>query len=93
MPIKMTCPSCGKMLSAPDSAVGKKAKCPSCGEIMIVPESAGGLEQEYPLAPEPAAPQPLAGPSGNWIESDAGCGAGGRFGPGWRATASVPGLR
>jgi len=33
----MSCPSCGKTLSAPDTAVGKKAKCPVCGIVMIVP--------------------------------------------------------
>ena len=38
MPINMNCPSCDKTLSAPDSAVGKKAKCPSCGQLMTVPE-------------------------------------------------------
>jgi predicted RNA-binding Zn-ribbon protein involved in translation (DUF1610 family) len=39
MPINMTCPSCSKVLAAPDSAVGKRAKCPGCGQIMIVPEA------------------------------------------------------
>ena len=38
MPIQMNCASCGKTLSAPDTAAGKKAKCPSCGQIMVVPE-------------------------------------------------------
>jgi predicted RNA-binding Zn-ribbon protein involved in translation (DUF1610 family) len=39
MPIQMTCPSCGKLLSAPEAAVGKRAKCPECAQIMIVPDA------------------------------------------------------
>jgi predicted RNA-binding Zn-ribbon protein involved in translation (DUF1610 family) len=39
VPIKMNCPSCGKTLSAPDTAAGKKAKCPGCGQIMSVPDA------------------------------------------------------
>ncbi len=37
MPIKVNCALCGKTLSAPDSAAGKKAKCPGCGQIVTVP--------------------------------------------------------
>jgi predicted RNA-binding Zn-ribbon protein involved in translation (DUF1610 family) len=39
MLINMTCPSCGKPLTAPDSAVGKRAKCPGCAQVMIVPDA------------------------------------------------------
>ena len=39
MPINMTCPSCGKPLTAPESAVGKRAKCPGCAQVMIVPDA------------------------------------------------------
>lgn len=35
----MRCPTCDKVLSAPESAVGKKAKCPACGTLMVVPET------------------------------------------------------
>ncbi len=38
MPISVSCPSCGKNLSAPDSSAGKRAKCPGCGQIMTIPE-------------------------------------------------------
>ena len=33
MPITMSCPTCGKTLTAPDSAVGKRARCPGCGRL------------------------------------------------------------
>jgi predicted RNA-binding Zn-ribbon protein involved in translation (DUF1610 family) len=46
MPINMSCPSCGKTLSAPDTAAGKKAKCPACGQVMIVPATAAPPPQE-----------------------------------------------
>ena len=59
MPIKMNCPSCGKTLSAPDAAAGKKAKCPACGQVMTVPEvvheaepvGVGGAAPPVGLAP------------------------------------------
>ena len=68
MPINMNCPSCGKTLSAPETAAGKKAKCPSCGQVMIVPEVVHDAEDLYAPAPEPA-PGPSA-PLGS--ESSAG---------------------
>ncbi len=51
MPINMNCPSCGKNLSAPDTAAGKKAKCPACGQIMIVPEIVQEAEEFGAAAP------------------------------------------
>jgi predicted RNA-binding Zn-ribbon protein involved in translation (DUF1610 family) len=54
VPIKMTCPSCGKTLAAPDTAAGKKAKCPSCGQIMVVPEAVHEAEDLNTTGAEPA---------------------------------------
>jgi len=34
MPVKAQCPGCGKQVSAPDKALGRKAKCPDCGQII-----------------------------------------------------------
>jgi len=31
--IRLTCPQCGAVLSAPASAAGKKARCPRCGTV------------------------------------------------------------
>lgn len=62
MSIKVPCVSCGKTLSAPDSAAGKRAKCPSCGTIQRLPDpnsAAGVLEPEPILDPEPLAPEPM----------------------------------
>ncbi len=82
----MNCPSCGKTLSAPDTAAGKKAKCPSCGQIMVVPEVVHDAEDIYAPAPEPStpfSPHPSAGPPENWLDQLQGTAA--------APTASGPG--
>jgi hypothetical protein len=58
MPINMTCPSCGKMLAAPDSAAGKRAKCASCSQVMNVPTAAQPIAEfgALPTQPPPAPP-------------------------------------
>ena len=69
MPINMNCPSCGKTLSAPDTAAGKKAKCPACGQIMTVPEvvheaepvGVAGAGTIRPALPRPPAASPATG--------------------------------
>ena len=64
MPINMTCPSCGKTLAAPDSAVGKQAKCPGCGQIMVVPAAVQDAETFGVASPQPQSPlepQPSGG--------------------------------
>lgn len=53
MPISITCPSCGKKLSAPESAAGKRAKCPKCATIVMVPNP------QEPIVDEPVAENPL----------------------------------
>ncbi len=68
MPIKMNCPSCGKTLSAPDAAAGKKAKCPTCGQVMTVPAvvlKAENVSAPAPAPSTPVSPQPSAGPREN----------------------------
>jgi phage FluMu protein Com len=37
MTISATCSACGKRLSGPDSAVGRKVKCPKCGQVVQFP--------------------------------------------------------
>ena len=65
MPIKMNCPSCGKTLSAPDAAAGKKAKCPSCGQIMTVPEVVREAEDVSARCRATGSPQPSGRPWAN----------------------------
>ena len=70
MPIQMNCPSCGKPLSAPDTAVGKKAKCPACGQIMTVPGTVHDAE-ELAAAPQPSTPSsPQSSPDSaeSWLD-------------------------
>lgn len=38
MPISVTCPQCGKVLQARESAAGKRSTCPDCGNIVTIPE-------------------------------------------------------
>ena len=100
VPIKMNCPSCGKTLSAPDTATGKKAKCPSCGQVMIVPEAVQEAEDIYAAAPEPFTsftPQPPAESPQAWSGSPAGpapeppaSSPGGKASPGGEARRPCP---
>ncbi|MDD4892039.1 MAG: hypothetical protein PHU85_19125 [Phycisphaerae bacterium] len=48
MPIKFHCEHCGKSISAPDDAGGKKGRCPSCKETVYVPAAQA---DELGLAP------------------------------------------
>ena len=51
MAISFSCPSCGKKLKAPDSAVGKSSKCPGCNTPVTCPEPVYEAELiEPPLA-------------------------------------------
>ena len=71
MPINMSCPSCGKNLSAPDSSSGKRAKCPACGQIMVVPEAVHDAEEFGAPASEPSTPfslQPSGGSPETWLD-------------------------
>lgn len=62
MPITVACPSCGKRLTAPDTAAGKKAKCPSCGSLMMLPQPVRDAEV---LPEDPfAGPPPAGGAAG-----------------------------
>lgn len=47
--INVSCPSCGKQLSAPDDRAGTRARCPKCGttvEIPATPIATGPARQE-----------------------------------------------
>jgi predicted RNA-binding Zn-ribbon protein involved in translation (DUF1610 family) len=52
VPIKVSC-SCGKTLTAPDTAAGKKAKCPSCGQVIVVPAA---VQETEPVGIAAAGP-------------------------------------
>jgi LSD1 subclass zinc finger protein len=69
MPIQVTCPTCGKLLQAPDSTAGKRVRCPSCQNVIDVP--GGALEAEaftpagggYSEPPAFGAAEPDRGPA------------------------------
>ncbi len=93
MPISMNCPSCGKNLSAPDTAAGKKAKCPACGQIMVVPEVVHDAEEFGSPPPQPStpySPQPPAGSTENWLNDVQGAAAPTAPGPGGEARRPCP---
>jgi len=51
MPIELQCSSCGKKISAPDSAGGRWGKCPVCHTRIFVPLPPSEEEDELKLAP------------------------------------------
>jgi hypothetical protein len=52
MPITFDCSTCGRQVTAPDSAAGKKGKCPYCGQANDVPFLIDEQEDDLiPLAP------------------------------------------
>jgi hypothetical protein len=72
MPIPVTCPQCGLVLAAPESAAGKMAKCRNCQTVLTIPTP--GLEILDPPTPpvavavaayEPAPAPPSFVPTGN----------------------------
>lgn len=54
MPIKVKC-RCGKILSAPDTLAGKKAKCPECNQIIQIPTPAVDQAPSTPSAAQRTA--------------------------------------
>jgi predicted RNA-binding Zn-ribbon protein involved in translation (DUF1610 family) len=64
MPITLTCEACGKLLRAPDTAVGKRVRCPSCQNVLDVPAGAPGPET-YALARDSYTESPRAGTGAN----------------------------
>jgi predicted RNA-binding Zn-ribbon protein involved in translation (DUF1610 family) len=61
--MEVECPSCNKIIRAPDSRAGQIVKCPACGSQMQLPAAEAAAE---PAAePPPAGPQtPAAGGPG-----------------------------
>ena len=62
--IKVTCPSCGKVLQAPNSAAGKGVRCPGCQSVVKIPQgsvNASSSPSSVPVArPKSVAPSPAA---------------------------------
>ena len=54
MGILFRCEHCGKKVTAPDDAGGRRGKCPGCGQHVFVPRPADQSE-EIPLTPEDPA--------------------------------------
>jgi len=61
MPITANCSGCGKTISAPDAAAGRRARCPHCGGVVEIP----------------SYPSPVAAALGRPAEATAGAAAGG----------------
>jgi len=60
MPITTTCGGCGKVIEAPESAAGRKARCPQCGAVVVIPGEPCSIKPQG----EPAA---AAGPVGGAV--------------------------
>jgi hypothetical protein len=50
VPIEIKC-QCGKVLKAPDSMAGKRAKCPACGTVLVVPAAEEEILEAEEIAP------------------------------------------
>jgi predicted RNA-binding Zn-ribbon protein involved in translation (DUF1610 family) len=59
MPSEINCPSCGKLLSVPESAAGRRAQCPGCGTTFTVPHTVADAEpvEDYDAPSRPADEQ------------------------------------
>lgn len=55
MPIKVQCPTCHHMLSAPDNFAGRSGKCPSCGELVAFPAPPPAINTATSVAQKPQA--------------------------------------
>src|SRR3954451_20132616 len=69
MALKFRC-VCGRKLSAPESAVGRRGRCPECGDIFVVP-SAQALEPEPIKFAAADAPEPQYSAAGG-VSGDGG---------------------
>jgi hypothetical protein len=56
MPIRVTCPGCGKTIAAPDNFAGKSAKCPGCKAAITIPAAMSLPKVMQPDAPPPFDP-------------------------------------
>jgi len=54
MSIVFRCEHCGKKVTAPDDAGGRRGKCPGCAQYVFIPRPADQIE-EIPLTPEDPA--------------------------------------
>lgn len=58
MSIHFSC-RCGRRISAPETAVGRKGRCPACGQAMVVPARSEVAPATPAVPAAPAAPPPL----------------------------------
>jgi len=56
MAVKVRCPGCQKVLSAPDEARGKAIKCPNCETRVPIPAATSGAAKTKPPAKKAAKP-------------------------------------
>ncbi len=57
--LRFACPRCGKSLTAPRSAAGRRARCPACGEVTAVPGQPATASTK-PSAASFNAPNPIS---------------------------------
>ena len=55
MPIDLKCPSCGKKLRLPESAIGKKSRCPGCSKVIRFTD--GTSKKKSTSSPDENPPQ------------------------------------
>jgi LSD1 subclass zinc finger protein len=52
MTVRFACSGCGKMMQAPETAAGKRARCPLCQTVQIVPPPEPSVSEDDSIFPE-----------------------------------------
>ncbi len=68
--LRVSCPTCGKSLRVPESAVAKQAKCPHCKSVFQVPVMAAEVRAAAPSVVEIDKPTPAYQPEIDEPEND-----------------------
>lgn len=58
--IRFSCPSCGRSVNAPVSAVGKTAKCPGCEKAITIPQASTTPSIQLALSPAQSESTPIS---------------------------------
>ena len=84
MPMQLSCPRCGKMLTIRDELVGKRLKCPQCGEKFTADQAFAAAREHEAAARAPGAIHISPGMITliSIVVLGVGCGLFWKFGPG-----------
>jgi hypothetical protein len=74
MPFQVSCPTCERKLSVPDSLAGQRVKCPGCANTFTAQEDgtqeAAATQSEERLSSRPPAPEPPEDRPPRWRDDE-----------------------